>query len=211
MSGLTYVKARAAPGRQTGAGHRPGQSDQMLNPELILIKVRGPRLWSVGRMTDLPRLMLRLFLLLALAILGPGTDAQAMAPHAPTMMVICGESGATTVWLDASGQPVQPPDCGTCPDCLSAAATPDLPAVFLFSAPQLRAPARVWMPEPAQPLAVAHLRPVPRGPPAPAPMAVGPNDAVRSFRATAPAPLEFGQVRRGQSVTDRRATTEDAR
>lgn len=129
MSGLTYVKARAAPGRQNGQGGRPGQSDQMLN-ELILIKVRKPRLWSVGRMTDLPRLMLRLFLLLALAILGPGTDAQAMAPHAPTMMVICGELGATTVWLDASGQPVQPPDCGTCPDCLSAAATPDLPAVF---------------------------------------------------------------------------------
>lgn len=183
----------------------------MLNPELILIKVRKPRLWSVGRMTDLPRLLLRLLLLLSLAILGPGTEVQAMAAQAPTMMVICGESGATTVWLDASGKPVQSPDCSTCPDCLSAAATPDLPAAFQLSAPQPRAPSRIWLPEPALPLAVAHLRPVPRGPPAPAPMAVGPNDAVRSFRAIAPAPLEFGQVRRGQSVTDRRATTEDAR
>lgn len=152
-------------------------------------------------------LLLRLFLSLALCVLGPGTSAYAMAANGPERMVICGETGTSAVWIDASGAASDTaPDCRTCPDCLSAADMPALlPPVHLPVALQ-KAPPGLILPVSALPILPAHLRPDPRGPPVLAPLANGPIDAVRSVPAIAPASLEFGQVMRGQSMPDRRAT-----
>lgn len=147
----------------------------------------------------------RLILALALILAGPGSEAFAMAGQ--TTMVICSESGARMVRLDAAGQPVeQDQPCQTCPDCLFPHVPLPEPAPAFLSAPLIWVPAQIT-PAPLPVLRAAqHLRPDTRGPPALTPDAKGPTDAVRSFRVIAPVPLEFGQVSRGQFVTDRRAT-----
>lgn len=149
--------------------------------------------------------LFRLILALALVLAGPGAEAYAMAGQ--TTMVICSDSGAKTVRLDAKGMPVdQDQPCLTCPDCLSSDVPLAETAPTFLSAPLIRVPALV-IPATLPVLRAAdHLRPDTRGPPALTPDANGPTDAVRSFRVIAPVPLEFGQVSRGQFVTDRRAT-----
>lgn len=179
----------------------------MRKPELISITEPAPRQRLSAGVPGFVRLLLRFCLAIALFVAGPGAPSHAMGAGGATMQVICGDAGAETIWLDASGAPVDKgEDCRACPDCLSPDVASGGLVVAFLPAPPPPAPALMPLPTDALPLAPAYIRPIPRGPPALATGARGPNDAVRSFRAIAPATLEFRQARRGQSVTDRRAT-----
>lgn len=105
-----------------------------------------------------------LFLALSLVMAGPGAARSVVRG---TMLVLCANGVAATVWLDQDGTPVDPAaDCRTCPDCLTPAtfaAEPPLPLPAFVSrivpAATLQAAAEVPPPLPV-------LFPVPRGPPA---------------------------------------------
>lgn len=115
-------------------------------------------------MSRIARTLSCLLVTLALVLTGSGG---ARATDGATPYVICGSEGASTVWLDASGTPVDPEEHhAKCLQCLTSFAVLPEPAVMLLALilPQVSAgPVR-----PAPPLhgPIAHLRPDSRGPPA---------------------------------------------
>lgn len=162
-------------------------------------------------MTCLLRTFSTLLALLALGLYGltgPGAAASGL-----TAIVICGETGAETLLIDARGNPVEAPDaCGDCPDCLSvpplALAGEAAPAAPVH--PVLRVAAISPAPGPAGRSVLCRQA---RGPPAAAtnPFALPPGSgaagAVMQTVAAAPFPSRPGRV----LPSDRRAKDEVAR
>lgn len=105
-----------------------------------------------------------LLLALALVLAGPGAARSAVGG---TMLVLCANGAAKTVWIGADGEPVDPAaDCLTCPDCMTP--TAGLADPVLSQAPfvlrivpagHAQVAAVVLVPTPP-------LFPAPRGPPA---------------------------------------------
>lgn len=136
-----------------------------------------------------------LALVVAAALALSGTVAVARTVHGPmTDMVICADGGMRTVRLDVQGNPVDPGQCGECPDCLAPVAglpgTAGLILAIDTVLPVRSVPARLF-----QPATQRHLRPAPRGPPPVDPTLHDRLSQVRLSLAT----LEFGQVRRGKA------------
>lgn len=105
-----------------------------------------------------------LFLALALVLTGSGGTGPA---NGATRHVICGSDGASTVWLDVEGTPVDPYEHHSkCMNCLISTAVLPEPADILTTPTPLRIAA--GLARPTVPLSgpVAHLRPDLRGPPA---------------------------------------------
>jgi hypothetical protein len=104
-----------------------------------------------------------LLLALALAFAG-GAGAMPLA-QGVSAVVICAETGAETIYLDATGAPAKPMmDCATCPDCLETSALGvALPQIGLGLGTQTairhRLPAAESLPR------ARHQRPETRGPP----------------------------------------------
>ena len=94
--------------------------------------------------------------------------ARAMAMNHPMgveSLVICAEGGPTVIYLDASGQPVDPMvDCSKCPECLN-----NLPHILSNSvvAPEKPFICETRLLPPSAPAVTLsrHLRPQTRGPP----------------------------------------------
>ncbi len=178
-------------------------------PELIFVNTQLAKLPYSGGMALLLRPLLILLTVLSLA----GNAAAVPAATGVTQMVICGETGAETIWLDANGTPTeQPTDCCSCSDCLvsTAVCLPDPVSVpHLIAVAITRPPVTCQEP----PHALSRLVPQPRGPPV-----QGASDVLAACARTEPllrriahAPLDFDHVMRGQSVAGRRAIPEDAR
>lgn len=105
-----------------------------------------------------------LLLALALVLTGPGLAG----PAKGAMLVeLCADGAQKLIWLDAEGNPIQPGKVHTkCLDCLLFSATLPEPAGLRFLPAPLRVSAGLSLPVPPEPRPIAHLRPIPRGPPA---------------------------------------------
>lgn len=115
-------------------------------------------------MQRLSTLLTGLIVALALVMAGPGAARVAVAG---TMTVICAHGNVATVWLDQSGNPVDPAeDCRTCPDCLAAGPVlldpPLQPVAFVARV----VPAVATLHPATDSVPTPHLFPAPRGPPA---------------------------------------------
>lgn len=105
-----------------------------------------------------------LCLLLTLAFVLSGALRSDAALGGVTEMVICGDGGATTILLDAQGNPVEGKRCCDCVKCLPSLTFLPEPAVVLRAAPvRFVRLGRVLSGVTA--VRRQHLRPVARGPP----------------------------------------------
>jgi len=105
-------------------------------------------------------------LLVALALVLTGSGGTGPANGA-TMQVICGNDGASTIWLDVDGSPVDPDaNHSKCLNCLPSAAVFPEPTILLATRIPLCIAAGPARPAAPLPGPVAHLRPDLRGPPA---------------------------------------------
>ncbi len=144
-------------------------------------------------------------LALSLALSGPGVAG----PVKGAMLAeLCADGGARQIWLDADGNPVQPGKFhAKCLDCLLfSAPLPDAATVALAFGP-LRAPERSVVPGAPETTPVAHLRPIPRAPPAAESedgRLGGLRPLIRSLHLSALAPLDSHQAAHAP-VTDLRA------
>ncbi|GGH45484.1 hypothetical protein GVY41_02665 [Frigidibacter albus] len=150
--------------------------------------------------------------ILALALVLTGSGATGPA-HGATMQVICGSDGTSTIWLDGDGTPVNPDENHSkCLNCLPSAAVIPEAAVVLSTLIAQRIAAGPVRPNAALPGPVAHLRPDPRGSPALPPG--DPSNGDRPTNARLPhqsaAKIDFYQSHARTSVTDLRATSQDA-
>jgi hypothetical protein len=110
---------------------------------------------------------MRWLAILALVLAGWQSAASLHQPGPVSAMVICGEGGARTVYVDARGHPSErAPACQHCPDCTAAAgfapAAPDRAHRSL----RLAARVRPVFARPAGPRRGRWRRPLTRGPPA---------------------------------------------
>lgn len=148
-----------------------------------------------------------LLLALALVLTGPGGSG----PAKGAMLVeLCAGDSPRLIWLDAGGNPVEPGKThAKCLDCLlfsaplpgTAAALPILDPRRVSSGPVL--------PDTQTTTPVAHLRPIPRGPPAASSEVWrygDPRPAIWSLHLSALLPLDHDQVAAAAPVTDLRAT-----
>ena len=112
-----------------------------------------------------------LIVALALALLGQGTVAHSMAAADKTLLVICGSEGAETIWVDATGSPVERDQtCIDCPECTASVGLGFNPGPLVAGILVYQDQALVRLPA-GLPLAIqSHLRPATRAPPALAPL-----------------------------------------
>jgi hypothetical protein len=137
----------------------------MPNLELILIKDwMGVRLLT-GRMRRTQHQLMILVLALALALVG-GSRSMALAHGSSGQaLVICSDGAEATVYIDASGNLVDPPmDCSKCPECM------DNPVSVLATSGSaeelyLTQSSRYVRPDPDSYRPSRNLRPQSRGPP----------------------------------------------
>lgn len=105
-----------------------------------------------------------LCLSLTLAFVLSGALRSDAALGGVTEMVICGEGGASTILLDAQGNPVDGKRCCDCVKCLPVLTFLPEPAVVVRPAPV--GFVRLTTPQPGvTAVRRQHLRPMPRGPP----------------------------------------------
>lgn len=142
-----------------------GRSDQSFCfSYLIFIKAAPCRLGHSTGMKRLVRIFSCLCLSLALVLSGPGGPGPAKGA---TMLVICGDSGAELVWLDADGTPVEPGELGhSCPDCIVLDGVMPVSGMGAAMTFRLAPEPRVAVQARLAPAPAAHLRPDTRGPPA---------------------------------------------
>lgn len=144
--------------------------------------------------------------------LGTATAMPVRADHSLTQMVICGENGAKTVWLDASGTPAEPGhDCEECPKCIvfhSVAVTFPQKARPWVAPRRIRTPIRSTEALPRQ---RAHLRPALRGPPCVAISQKGNKASPLTLHRISRDILEFCQGRGCRFLPDNGRSVEDAR
>jgi hypothetical protein len=151
-------------------------------------------------------LIFTLLMSLALAFYGAAIASPASGPL--TEMVICGEDGAETIQMDATGNPAEPTSqCCKCQSCLAAVDAFVPQQAFALAAPDLSSRTLT--------LGAGHvlctdraLFPMPRGPPT--------VPSARMSRISIGAgslfvSLEFGQVSRGWIVRPLGHFTEVAR
>jgi hypothetical protein len=173
---------------------------------LIFIKVTPPALGYRVVMQRIVHSLSCLVLAFALILTGPG----GAGPAKGAMLVeLCAADTTSLLWIDAEGNPISPGlHHAKCLDCLLfSAPLPNLadgllPLDSLPVAPGLSQP----VVRPMQP--VAHLRPMPRGPPVVKGdilRLVSPRPDFRSVKPLATLPLEFHQVLHMVKLTDLRA------
>ena len=104
-----------------------------------------------------------LLLALALTLAGPGN---AGSTQGMMLVELCIEKSSRLVWVDDSGLPAEPEDMhDKCLYCLVFSnVPPEAGGQFLILA-QRRVPAGLSLPARPEPHSIAHLRPIPRGPP----------------------------------------------
>ena len=157
-------------------------------------------------MQSLMRVFLVLSMSLALALYGAALAAPASGPM--TELVICGEDGAETIRLDATGSPAEPTSqCCKCQSCLAAFDAFVPQQAFALAAPDLSSRTLT--------LGAGHifctdraLFPMPLGPPA-VPSARMSRNSIGAGSVFVS--LEFGQVSRGWIVRPLGHFTEVAR
>lgn len=112
-----------------------------------------------------------LIVALALALLGQGAVAHGMGATDKTMLVICGSEGAETIWIDATGSPVERDQtCIDCPECTESVGDSFNPGPLVAVILAYRDQALVCLPT-GLPLAIqSHMRPATRAPPSLAPI-----------------------------------------
>lgn len=162
---------------------------------MILIKVDSVPGGQTGAMQRILHNLSCLLLALALALFGLGV---AGPTKGATLVELCADGNAQQVWLDADGNPVLPGKThAKCLDCLLfSAPLPETTTVTLAFGP-LRLPEGTVPPAAPEATPVAHLRPIPRGPPAAASETGRLGDLrslVRSLHLSAPAPLDPRQA-----------------
>lgn len=141
------------------------------------------------------RAILCLVTVLSLALSGAALVARTV--HGPIIeLVICGDAGAKTIYLDAQSNPIESGQCCDCPQCLTLAATSAVKradtAVSASLVPaESPAPFTGHLPDAAR-----HARAMPRGPPADTSTA----SEMRPQPGLLPTASEFGQVRRGVAM-----------
>lgn len=179
--------------------------------ELIIVKEGRAGFDRFLTMNSLIRCIVTL--ILSIAIFGTATVAQGPVTGPLSQMVICGEGGARTIWLDASGTPVDAPrKCCQCLKCLEISGS--LPSAS--GSPACVAP-RLSMFDPVMPVAAPFAgrkeRSMPRGPPVAEDADFTPagSEGMRRVAASVPALLESGQVTPGQILRELGHACEDAR
>jgi hypothetical protein len=197
-SGRWIVQYRSNAARMGGSPRRPNQIRTL---ELIFVNASRAQCMLWHSMLRVLRHLIALVAVLAQTLVGTAAMSAAYSGAGPTAMVICGESGAETVWLDASGTPTPAPH-----DCLSCLVCSAFDTVHGADGAQ----ALIWSglgtaaEGPAFANPVPHSRPWlaarPRGPP-----------SDKSLNAILLRRLEFGQIRPGQSVSLRGQPKKDAR
>jgi len=163
---------------------------------LIKIKDAAPRPCERSAMSRLIGLLFALLLSLASGLAG-GPRVHAMGSDGNlTAMVICSESGARTIYLDAEGSPATPAsDCEDCPLCIALSAP-------VLMVPQHAIPVRTARrrarSRPATALVRTRARRCPqsRGPPSTIPSSaiptrVGPDDLHASTAAQESTETDF--------------------
>jgi hypothetical protein len=147
-----------------------------------------------------------LLLALALVLTGPG----GAGPAKGAMLVeLCADDTTSLVWIDSAGNPIAPGRThAKCLDCLLfSAPLPDEVAALLALDP-LCADTGLSLPMSSLTHSIAHLRPMPRGPPATESLDMrhgDPRPCTRSLHPMAQPPLDFPQATHKARVTDLRA------
>jgi hypothetical protein len=177
---------------------------------LILVKAGAGESLHAGIMQRMFRLLSGLMMAFALALTGPGTVGAGMVMPGLMAVEICGTDAIQVLWLDAQGNPADPAShCADCPVCTAqgAAALPASPMTAAFRAMHARRLSRrdPHCPAPAR---KRHTRPEARGPPVSALKKTGISGTCCPMIGFAS--LEFGQVIRTRSMTDRGHPTKDA-
>lgn len=150
------VALRSGPGTR-----RPRRAASIFG--LILIKARSKPFGHSGPMQRAIHSLSCLMLALALVLSGPGGTA----PAKGAMLVeLCADGAPSLIWIDAEGTPVPPPGSHVkCLDCIIfSAPLPDRADGCLAPLPS-RLALGLSLPAPPMARPIAHLRPIPRGPP----------------------------------------------
>jgi hypothetical protein len=190
--------AGSLPETETRSGHR-------VIRHLIFINAGSVPSGQTVTMQRILHIFSCFVLALSLALSGPGVAG----PVKGAMLVeLCADGSAQQIWLDADGNPVQPAKShAKCLDCLLfSAPLPDATTVTLAFGP-LRSPERSVLPGAPETTPAAHLRPIPRAPPAAESEAGRPGDLrplIPSLHLSALAPLDSHQAARAP-VTGPRA------
>ena len=206
---LTHIINATSPQEPVSA--RPGVSRQgkMCRPSccgLIYINQQRVALRYQNAMPRIAHSLSCLLLAFALILTGPG----GAGPAKGAMLVeLCADDAASPVWIDAEGNPIAPgPLHAKCLDCLLFSAPLPNHADGLPARESLSVAAGLSLPltRPIQP--VAHLRPIPRGPPVvngDIPRLGSLGHDFRPLELLATLPLEVHQALGMARVTDLRA------
>jgi hypothetical protein len=175
------------------------------NSRLIYINPSRATLHYQNAMQRIAHSLSCLVLAFALILTGPG----GAGPAKGAMQIeLCAEDAASLVWIDAEGNPVPPGLLhAKCLDCLLfSAPLPNL-ADGLLTINSLPVAPGLTLPVSRPTHPVAHLRPIPRGPPVVKGdilrlMSLRPD--FRSLKPLAILPIDFYQVLRAAKLTDPR-------
>jgi hypothetical protein len=173
---------------------------------LIHINQSRAKLRYQNAMQRITHILSCLVLAFALILTGPG----GASPAKGAMLVeLCADDATSLVWIDAEGNPVTPGLAHIkCLDCLLfAVPLPNL-ADGLLSIDPLPVASGMSLPAARPTHPVAHLRPIPRGPPAVNGdiLRLGSlRHEFRSLELLATLPLEFHQAAHMARATDLRA------
>lgn len=116
-------------------------------------------------MIRLARPFLILLATLALGLVGVLRGPAMAGAAGLSEMVLCGGAETQTVWVDATGNPVDPmQDCVKCPACIAGSLV-GLPPSNANSAPVAATRRRVSRPVALRRPCLRNLRPIARGPP----------------------------------------------
>lgn len=179
--------------------------------ELIFVKATQFHPEHKDPMLRLIHLFCGMFLALAL-MLGGAVAMPISGDKNLTQMVICGETGAETIWIDASGTPVKAPhDCDICLKCNAFNDATDKPRGFvqIWRLPRLMAvilPSTPILPQPH-----AQMHPDPRGPPAALAGKARRRTTLTPLRQAAPEVLELCQAYGTQPLPSAWQSAEDTR
>lgn len=194
---------------------RQGQCERIrraIDLELILIKDTRPAPGHTDAMKAFVHRISCLLLALALVLTGPGLAGPAKGA---LLVELCAGDTPRMIWIDAEGNPIQPDRTHVkCLDCLQFSAPSPETASLRLIPELLRVPTGLSLPIPPEPLPIAHLRPIPRGPPAVKSETVrlgDPRPKPWSLYPSAPQQLDIHQTAFRAPATDLRAIPESAR
>lgn len=137
-----------------------------MRPQMLNFAVSSARPRAQDRSTSVALRLILVFVLgLALGLVGGSRAIALVHQQGVGSMVICSAGFETTIYLDATGTPVQAPmDCSKCPECMNNSTHPPISVIAPSAPDALHSDAYVPSAETFL-LPLRHLRPQPRGPP----------------------------------------------